>query len=210
MNDETTQVNAVTRNVNSRNVDGKLAKTVVLAQTYETEIAELWDAVTNPERIPHWFAPVSGDLRLHGQYQVEGNASGTFTACDAPHGFDATWEFGGGVSWIEVRLTEVDDSHTRLELTHLAHPEEHWDQFGPGAVGIGWDLSFLGLATYIATNSDVPAEATEWGASSEAIAFMTKSGEAWIAADIAGGEDPEDAQRRGGNTISFYTGSSPE
>ena len=29
-----------------------------------------------PERIPRWFLPVSGDLRLGGRYQLEGNAGG--------------------------------------------------------------------------------------------------------------------------------------
>ena len=34
-----------------------------------------------------------------------------------------------------------------LELEHTAVvPEERWDQYGPGAVGVGWDQGLLGLA----------------------------------------------------------------
>ena len=38
------------------------------------------------------------------------------------------WEFGGGVSWIEVRLASEPDGRTRLELEHIAKVDEHWGQ----------------------------------------------------------------------------------
>ena len=53
----------------------------------------------------------------------------------------------GGVSWVTVRLSPDPKGGTRLELEHAAHVEEHWKKFGPGAVGIGWDLGLLGLGT---------------------------------------------------------------
>ena len=31
-------------------------------------------------------------------------AGGEITACDPPTGFDATWEYGDTVSWIEVAV----------------------------------------------------------------------------------------------------------
>ena len=36
------------------------ARRVVAA--YATDADDLWDAVTNGERIPRWFLPISGDL----------------------------------------------------------------------------------------------------------------------------------------------------
>lgn len=202
------QLGLVARRVADRMVDGRLAKVVQLEQTYPTSIDDLWDVLTNQERIPRWFLPITGDLRLGGRYQFEGNAGGTITACDSPHSFDATWEFGGGVSWIEVRLAEADADHTRVSLAHIAHPEEHWTQFGPGAVGIGWDGGFLGLALHIETGANAPAESAEWMSSPEGLAFYRASGEAWIAADIASGTPPEIATPRGQATIRFYTGES--
>ena len=57
-----------------------------------------------------------------------------------------TWEFGGEVSWVEVRLTQESEDTTRLELEHTAHVDgDRWEQFGPGAVGVGWDLTLVGL-----------------------------------------------------------------
>jgi uncharacterized protein YndB with AHSA1/START domain len=62
--------------------EGKPAKAIVASRTFDTDSTDLWDALTNPERIAPWFSPVSGDLRLGGTYQIEGNASGTITACE--------------------------------------------------------------------------------------------------------------------------------
>lgn len=44
-------------------------------------IEDLWDEVTNPDRIPHWFMPVSGDLEPGGRHQLEGNAGGVIEIC---------------------------------------------------------------------------------------------------------------------------------
>jgi uncharacterized protein YndB with AHSA1/START domain len=200
------QIRAVARAVEGRTVDGRPANVVVLAQTYPTDAADLWDAVTSAARLPRWFAPVTGELREGGRYQVEGNAGGTVTRCDEPNGFDATWEWEGGVSWIEVRFTAVDEEHTRLELTHIAHPDDHWDQYGPGAVGIGWDLSLLGMAMYLdSPDGERPPEADAFPGTPEGLRFMTASGEGWIAADVAGGADPDQARRMGETTIAAYT-----
>ena len=83
---------AVTRTVAALERDGKPARAVTLSRTYATSIDDLWDAVTNPERLPRWFAPVEGDLKPGGRYQVVGNAGGTIPACQAPRLFDLTWE----------------------------------------------------------------------------------------------------------------------
>ena len=55
---------------------------MIISQVYAAAVGDVWDACTNPERIPRWFVPVSGDLRLGGRYQIEGNASGTIERCD--------------------------------------------------------------------------------------------------------------------------------
>ncbi len=79
-------------------------RTLVIARVYDTTVEDLWDACTNPERLPRWFLPVSGDLKLGGTYAFEGNASGTIEHCEPPHAVNVTWEFGGNTSWVELRL----------------------------------------------------------------------------------------------------------
>ena len=145
------QINAVRRRVGQRILDAGEAHSVIISQVYAAPIDDVWDACTNPVRIPRWFLPVTGDLRPGGRYQLEGNASGTVERCDPPREFTATWEFGGQTSWIEVRLTSEPQGATRLELEHIADPGTPWAEFGPGAVGVGWDMALMGLATHLAS-----------------------------------------------------------
>jgi uncharacterized protein YndB with AHSA1/START domain len=205
--DVTEQINAVDRVVGSRTLDSGDARVVRISQAYDATVEDVWDACTNAERIPRWLMPVSGDLRLGGRYQLEGNAGGTIETCDPPHRFTATWEYGGGMSWIEVSLA-AEGGRTRLSVEHIAHvDDERWTQFGPGAVGIGWDMMLMGLARHLATGEAVdPAAAAAWTASPEGVAFMTRSNDAWCAAHVASGEDPATARERADRTIAAYTG----
>lgn len=185
-----------------RGVEGTV---VALSRTYPTDVADLWEALTDPARLPRWFLPVSGELRLGGRYQIEGNAGGTITACTPPTGFDATWEIGEQVSRIEVRLG-ADGGGARLELTHVAPDDDHWRRYGPSALGIGWDLALtLGLAAHVASGVAVdPAEAMAWTASPEGAEFIAASGRAWEHADPAG-----DAHARAERTIAFLGAQPP-
>src|SRR5690349_22266455 len=121
------QISEVRREVGSRELAAGEARVITISQAYEGSLDDVWDACTNAERIPRWFLPVTGDLRLGGRYQLEGNAGGTIEACDAPHSFKATWEFGDAVTWIEVVLSPDPAGGTRFELHHTATLEEHWD-----------------------------------------------------------------------------------
>src|SRR6478735_2676108 len=96
--DPTAHLPPMTRIVRNLERDGKPAKAVIASCIYNTDAADLWNALTDPKRIPRWFLPVSGDLKLGGRYQFEGNAGGTIERCDPPRSVDATWEFGGDVS----------------------------------------------------------------------------------------------------------------
>lgn len=200
------------RRVESREHLGKAALVAVAVRSYDTTIEDLWDAITAPQRLARWFMPVEGDLRLGGRYQLKGNAGGTITRCERPHALDVTWEFMGGTSWVNVRL-EPDGGKARLVLEHVAPKdgigEEHLKQFGPGAVGIGWDLAFYGLERHLldpAAPRDQKA-IDAWVVSSEGKAFMRASGDAWGDAHAASGENPDEARAKAARTIAAYTGS---
>ncbi|TMM33707.1 MAG: SRPBCC family protein [Actinobacteria bacterium] len=201
------QINAVERRVGSRTLAAGEARVVTVSQTYHASLDDVWDACTNPERIPRWFLPVSGELRLGGRYQLEGNAGGTVERCEPPHSFAATWEFGGEVSWIEVRLTAEADDRTRFQLEHVAHvDDQRWAQFGPGAVGVGWDMGLMGLALHLSSGADVTAEGAAWVVSEAGRRFATLSSERWCAASIAAGTAEADAWAAAQRTTAFYTG----
>lgn len=201
------QINEVSREVGSRVLEAGQARTTTISQTYRANLDDVWDACTNAERIPRWFLPVSGELRLGGRYQLEGNAGGTIERCDPPRSFAATWEFGGQISWIEVRLSPTGDDQTRLELEHIAHVDDDlWAQFGPGAAGVGWDMALVGLTRHLDTGQAVdPAEGMAWMVSDEGKHFVALSSQRWVDASIAAGEDPAAARAAGERTTSFYT-----
>lgn len=203
------QINSVRRQVGNRTIEAGEVRTVTVTRTYQTDVADLWDACTNPERLPRWFLPVSGDLRLHGRYKLEGNAEGTVLACDPPHGFMVTWEFGGTTSWLEVRLIAEAPDRTRLELEHLAEEGEHWKQFGPGAAGIGWELGLLGLTQHLTSDQAVdPAEGMAWTTSPDGQRFIALSSQQWAEAAEAAGTDSAVARGAAERTTAFYTGAS--
>ncbi|MDQ3896829.1 MAG: SRPBCC family protein, partial [Actinomycetota bacterium] len=175
--DVTAMVGAVDRTVVPREHGGRPARAVVATRTYPAAMADVWDALTNPERIPRWFLPVSGDLRLGGRYQLEGNAGGEITACEPPRHLALTWEFGGTTSWVDLRLADDRSGGTALRLEHVVPVDDHWEEFGPGAVGVGWDLAILGLDQHLSTGETV--EGGAWMATAEAQAFMRASSDGW-------------------------------
>jgi len=202
------QINQVRRQQGRRTLEAGEARVQTISQVYDTDIEDLWDVVTNPERIARWFLPVEGELKEGGRYQLTGNAGGTVTRCDRPSGYSATWEFADQVSWIEVRLTPEGDS-TRFELEHVAHvADEWWDQFGPGATGVGWDGGFYGLANYLADPATArnPESMATWHETPEGRSFYRLSSDAWVEASIADGTDPVAAKAAGERTYAFYTG----
>jgi uncharacterized protein YndB with AHSA1/START domain len=201
-------IGAVTREVETIEREGKPARVVVATRVYDTDIEDCWDALTSAERIPRWFLPISGELRLGGRYQLEGNAGGTITTCERPRHLAVTWEMMGQVSWVTVRLEAVEPERTRLRLEHTAHVDDaFWDQFGPGAVGVGWDLGLLGLGEHLATGQAVALEAAQgWASSDEGKRYHAQASEAWAQASIAAGTDPAQAKAAAERTTAFYTG----
>jgi uncharacterized protein YndB with AHSA1/START domain len=205
------QVSAVRRQVGSRMLEAGQARTVTISQVYQADIADVWDACTTPERIQRWFLPVSGELRPGGRYQLHGNAGGTITSCDPPHAFAATWEMGGNTTWIEVRLTEEPAGHTRLEIEHIATVDDDvWSQFGPGAVGVGWDMALLALARHMSSGRTVdPQASAAWSTSQDGRQFVSLTSEQWCQASILAGAEEGAARAAAQRTTAFYAPPAP-
>lgn len=205
-NDPIASAGLVAREIRTGERDGAATKVLVARRTYRADRADVWDALTSAERLPRWFQPVSGDLEVGGRYQFEAQAGGVIERCDAPDLLAVTWEFGGGVSWLEVRLRGDGDA-TVLELVHEAPVDpELWGQYGPGAVGIGWDGLLHSFGYYLATTESLNAEEWEqWMTGPEGIAYARLLGDAWGAAAIADGDEPEAAKAAVDAVVAFYT-----
>jgi uncharacterized protein YndB with AHSA1/START domain len=206
MSDIVDQINHIRRQVGSRTVPEGDARTLVLRRTYDATVEDVWDACTDPERIGRWFLPVSGDLKLGGHYQLEGNAGGEILRCEPPQLLKVSWLFGedSGFSEVELRLTAEDEAErTTVELEHVAVvPPEMWDQFGPGAVGVGWDLMMLDLGLHL--SGDTIDDLAAWQESDEAREFMTRSSEAWGEAYGASGAPSDVVAAAVRSTTGFY------
>ena len=191
--------------------DGQPARAVQGSRFYATPSADLWDALTNPERIPRWFLPIRGDLKVGGRYQFEGNAGGTISRCDPPEALDVTWEFAGNLSWVSLRLAAEKDG-SRLTLVHTMlqdeASEEHWAKYGPGATGVGWDLSFFGLGLHLESGGEaIDPQANEaWLTSEPGRTFIRASARSWGHAHVVSGVEASEAEAMAARTASFYCG----
>ncbi|HUG32427.1 MAG TPA: SRPBCC family protein [Acidimicrobiia bacterium] len=191
--------------------EGKLpagdAHVVTASRTYAAPIDDVWDALTNPERIPRWFLPIQGEMRVGGTYQFEGNAGGEIRECEPPRRLLVTWVMGEpgpeDSSIVEVLLGPTGEGETALKLEHTAVvPEEMWEQYGPGAVGVGWDLGLLGLGVHLAGEEVGNPEDLDKDPGIHAA--MTASSHAWGVALAATGLDAESVSARVAATTAFY------
>jgi hypothetical protein len=82
-------------------------------------------------------------------------------------------------------------------------PDERWNEFGPGAVGVGWDLAFLGLHHHLA---DVPFDDQTWTNSEPGRTFVSGSSRGWRDASINAGTPPDAATAAAERTTAAYSG----
>jgi uncharacterized protein YndB with AHSA1/START domain len=179
MIDIASQLNAIHRQVAQQPAtDGAGERvSVLLRRSYDTPIQDVWDAVTQPDRIKRWLMPISGELRVGGTFQLEGNAGGQILTCEPPRLLRAT--FGDPNSIVELRLTPQGDSDTTLELEHTVPIE--LAQSGAGAlyVGPGWDGALMGLGLYL--RGEAIGDPVAAANSPEAREFSKQSVHAWTA-----------------------------
>lgn len=186
--------------------EGRPGWRLTATRLYATDIDDAWNALTDPERIPRWFLPISGDLKVGGRYQFKGNAGGVIERCEPPKLVALTWEMHGDVSWVSVSLNEHEGG-TLLVLEHVAHvPEAIFDQFGPGGVGVGWDLALMGLGLHFETSAPVDHEAAEaWTLGPEGRRFVEGCSSGWAHASIDAGTDPVKARAAAAQVVEFYS-----
>jgi uncharacterized protein YndB with AHSA1/START domain len=179
MIDIASQLNAIHRQVKQLPpADGSGERvSVLLRRGYDAPIGDVWDAVTQPDRIKRWFMPISGDLRVGGSFQLEGNAGGEILTCEPPRLLKVT--FSEPTSLVEVRLTSQGESAAMLELEHTVPIE--MAQSGAGAlyVGPGWDGALMGLDLFL--RGETVGDPVTAANSPEAREFSKQSVHAWAA-----------------------------
>lgn len=172
---------------------------VALTRTYDADAEDVWDALTNPERLPRWFYPVTGELEVGGDFQFQGNAGGEILRCDRPSWLQVS--FGGPDSIVDVRLVAIDD-RTTVELVHTVPLAMAGSGAGALFVGPGWDGAMLGLGIHL--RGEAVGNPLEAANSPEVIEFNRGSISRWTEAiessgtasadEIAGARDVAVAQ----------------
>ena len=71
-----------------RSADGK--GVVRMEDRFDTDVEDLWSALTDPARLARWYGEVEGDLRVGGEYRARLYASGWegtghIEVCEPPH-----------------------------------------------------------------------------------------------------------------------------
>lgn len=115
---------------------------VTLRRSYPTDPADLWEALTRPERLARWFSPVTGELRAGGSFQIENNAGGDILVCEPPALLRTT--FGDPSSIVTVSLAAFG-ACTELTLEHTVPLAIAGSVAGSLFAGPGWDEAFIGL-----------------------------------------------------------------
>jgi uncharacterized protein YndB with AHSA1/START domain len=143
-----------------RSADG--AGVVRIEDRYDTDIDDLWSAVTEPARLARWWGRVEGDLRPDGELRLFVESAGLESrgwveACEPPRRFrvtsretDESWAGSAPDapppfdSVIEVTLTP-DGDQTVLVIEVSGLPLERI-----AAYGAGWQMHAENLAAHLA------------------------------------------------------------
>jgi uncharacterized protein YndB with AHSA1/START domain len=140
-----------------RSTDGK--GIVRIEARFDTDIDELWVALTDPRRLARWIGEVEGDLRLGGEYSFSFFASGSegtgrVEACEPP-----------GRLLVTMALDQPDEDV--IEVTLAADGDQTvlvWEERGMpvdqlAGYGAGVQIHVEDLAAYLAGNERCDAAA---------------------------------------------------
>jgi uncharacterized protein YndB with AHSA1/START domain len=109
---------------------------VRVEDVYDTDIADLWEACTDPQRLARWIAEVSGDLRaggaIHATFTSSWTGPGRIEVCEAPHHLLLTMEPGTqDEAELEAWLSK-EESGTRLVVEERGLPLDGLHFYGAG------------------------------------------------------------------------------
>jgi uncharacterized protein YndB with AHSA1/START domain len=130
---------------------------VRVEDVYDTDIDDLWQACTSPERLARWIAEVSGDLRLGGTVNVVFTSTWTGPArievCEAPRHLLLTAEPGAeDETHIEAWLA-AEGPKTRLIVEERGLPAGQLHFYGAG-----WQVHLEDLGRSLASGGSAHTE----------------------------------------------------
>jgi uncharacterized protein YndB with AHSA1/START domain len=140
-----------------RSADGK--GVVRMEDRFDTDIGDVWSALTDPGRLARWIGEVEGDLRLGGEYRFRFFASGSegtgrVEACEPPRRLLLAHGLGqSDVKVIEATLA-ADGGQTILVVEERGMPLDLLAAYGAGV-----QVHVEDLAAHLAGRERVDADA---------------------------------------------------
>ena len=118
-----------------RSADGK--GIVRMEDRFDTDIDDLWSAITEPRRLVRWVAEVEGDLRLGGEFHLRffGGRAGParVEACDPPNQLQVRTRDEGEPFELVIEITlAADGAQTILVLEERGMPLALLAAYGAG------------------------------------------------------------------------------
>jgi uncharacterized protein YndB with AHSA1/START domain len=122
---------------------------VRMEDRYDTDIDDLWSALTEPQRLARWIGDFEGELRLGGEFRARFTSSwegpGRVDVCEPPRRLLVTMEPGAeDETVIEAELV-ADGAQTRLVIEERGLPVDALP-----AHGAGWQAHVEDLAAHLA------------------------------------------------------------
>jgi uncharacterized protein YndB with AHSA1/START domain len=149
-----------------RSADGK--GIVRIEDRFDTDIDDLWAALTDPRRLARWYGEVEGDLRLGGEFHARlpsaGDRTGRVDACERPHRLTLTMRDPDpkpgqpDETVIETILT-ADGNRTILVVEVRGMPLDLL-----AAYGAGIQIQIEDLGAHIAGRASFDDEEARWKA----------------------------------------------
>ena len=119
-----------------------------MEDVYDTDIDDLWSALTEPARLARWIADVQGELQVGGWIQARFTSSwegpGRIDVCLRPHQLVVTMAPGAADETVIEATLAAEGDKTRLVIEERGLPFDALDQYGAG-----WQAHVEDLAAHL-------------------------------------------------------------
>lgn len=122
---------------------------VRVEDVYDTDISDLWSALTEPDRLARWIATVEGELTLGGviyaSFTSTWEGPGRIDVCEAPHHLVLTMEPDTEDEAVIEAVLTAEQGRTRLVIEERGLPLDVLYKHGAG-----WQAHIEDLGRYLA------------------------------------------------------------